>query len=185
MPRERSKTVTTFHKLPDLSPRVSASFAGRTLVVKGEATDASLIARQRLTSSLTSLVSEPHSEMVTSRLARATCPMNDAIGSWHPLASFSGMPWHPSFGLLPERSRATCLPIPASTSPPFCRRRKVSTRALLGLSACTPARSPLFALVPNSVASGTAPTLLPSFVSPPRVFSSGLTLSKDPQASCP
>ena len=30
MQRERTKTVTTFHKLPDLSPRVSVSLAGMT-----------------------------------------------------------------------------------------------------------------------------------------------------------
>ena len=58
---------------PDLSPRVSASFAGMPLVSRDEATDASLTVRQHLTSSMTSLVSGPHSE-ITRRLARATCP---------------------------------------------------------------------------------------------------------------
>ena len=59
------------------------------------------------------------------------------------------------------------------------RIRKVSTRALQPLSACTPARTPL-------LASGTAPTLPPSclgaVVSPPRVLSSGLAHSEGSQA---
>ena len=138
---------------PDLSPRVSASFAGMPMVARDEATDASLVVRQCLTSSMTSLISGPHSEMVTRKLAHATCP-----------------------------------PIPARTSPSFCWKRKVSTKALLRLSACTLARSPLFVSIPSLVASGTALTLLPSClgaaVSLPQVFSSGLALSEGPQVSC-
>ena len=134
---DSSKTVATIHRLsPDLSPRMSASFAGMPLVARGEATDASFSTRQRL-------VSGPHSGLVARRLARATCP-----------------------------------PIPARTSPPFCRKRKVSTKALLRLSACTPARSPLYVSVPNFIASQTTPMLLLSclggVVSLPRVFFSAL-----------
>ena len=60
------------------------------------------------------------------------------FGSWNLLVPFSGIPWLPSVDLLPERSRATCLPIPARTSPLFC----LNLSLVLPLEVLSSLRSP-------------------------------------------
>ena len=131
------------------------------------------------TSSPTSRLSFQLQETATRRgLADpVSSPMLDVSGSWNPPAPCSASLWLPSFGPVPERFRADLPPTLAETFHLHQGDRDRTVRTLsLSPSACTPARTPLFAPLPISVVSGTASTLLPSFlgavVSLPRVSSS-------------